>query len=73
MLCGWPSLGAIDKVRQTTLTTIISACTQCFGLGILILCGAFTLPCIAIVRDITEGVLLGTRAGFVIKYKKDFN
>ena len=73
MLCGWPSLGAIGKVRQTTLTTIISACTQCFGLGILILCGAFTLPLIAIVRDITEGVLLGTRAGFVMKYNKDFN
>lgn len=73
MLCGWPSLGAIGKVRQTTLTTIISACTQCLGLGILILCGAFTLPLIAIVRDITEGVLLSTRASLVMKYKKDFN
>lgn len=73
MLCGWPSLGAIGKVRQTTLTTIISACTQCLGVGVLILCGAFTLPLIAIMRDITEGVLLGTRVGFVMKYRKDFN
>lgn len=73
MLCGWPALGAIGKVRQTTLTTIIAACTQCAGLGILILGGIFTLPCIAIVRDITEGVLLGTRAGFITKHKQDFN
>ncbi len=73
MLCGWPALGAIGKIRQTTLTTIISACTQCIGLGILIVGGIFSLPFIAVMRDITEGVLLGTRAGLVIKYKKDFN
>lgn len=73
MLCGWPALGAIGKIRQTTLTTIISACTQCIGLIILLVGGIFTLPFIAVMRNITEGVLLGTRAGLVIKYKKDFN
>ena len=73
MLCGWPALGAIGKVRQTTLTTIIAACTQCAGLGILILAGLFTLPCIAVVRDITEGVFMAARVGFVKKYQKDFN
>lgn len=72
MLCGWPTLGAIGKIRQTTLTTVISACTQCIGLVILILFGIFSLPGIAISRSITEGVLFGTRACFVIKYKKDF-
>ena len=73
MLCGWPALGAIGKVRQTTLTTIIASCTQCVGLGVLILCGAFTLPLIAMVRSITEGVFCAARAGFVIRYKDDFN
>lgn len=73
MLFGWPSLGAIGKIQQTTLTTIISAFTQCVGLCFLILCGVFTLPLITIVRDITEGVLLGTRTAFIIKYRKHFN
>jgi len=71
MMLGWPVLGAIDKVRHTTLTTIISACTQCVGLLILILCGKFTLPSIVFMRNITEGVLLGTRAGFVYKFRKE--
>lgn len=73
MLCGWPTLGAIGKVRQTTLTTIISALTQCIGLSVLIVGGVFTLPLVAIVRNITEGVLFSMRVSFVIKYKRDFN
>ena len=73
MLCGWPALGAIGKVRQTTLTTFLAALTQCCGILILILFGFFTLPLIAIVRNLTETVLLTTRAGFVIKYRKFFN
>lgn len=73
MLCGWPTLGAIGKIRQTTLTTVISAGTQCIGLVILILFGIFSLPGIAISRSITETVLFGTRAIFIAKYKKDFN
>lgn len=72
MLCGWPSLGAIGKVRQTTLTTILAACTQCVGLGLLILLGCFTLPAIAIIRNVTEFVLLSVRAGFVYRYRKEF-
>ncbi|MBR4682671.1 MAG: oligosaccharide flippase family protein [Elusimicrobiaceae bacterium] len=73
MLCGWSTLGAIGKIRQTTLTTVISACTQCAGLGILILGGMFTVPMVAVVRDITESVLLGTRVSLVIKYRKEFS
>ncbi len=72
MVCGWPALGAIGKVRQTTLTTILSASTQCLGLGCLIIMGQFVLPTIALVRNLTELVLLGTRAGFVYKYRKQF-
>ena len=73
MMLGWPALGAIKKIRQTTASSIIAACTQCLGIGLLIIGGLFTLPMIAIVRNITEGVLFGTRAGFVYKYRKDFN
>ncbi len=73
MLLGWPALGAIGKVKENTLTTIIAACTQGFGLGILLLFGAFTLPFIAIVRDITEGVFLASRIFLVAKYRKHFD
>lgn len=72
MMCGWPALGAINKIRQTTASSIIAACTQCIGVGLLIVGGIFTLPSIAIVRNITESVLFGTRASFVYKYRKNF-
>ena len=73
MLCGWPALGALGKVRQTTCTTVLSACTQGVGLGILLLVGQFNLTLIALLRDITEGVLLTSRGWLVWKARKDFN
>ena len=73
MLLGWPSLGAINKVKQTSFTTIIAALVQCGGIGILILCGQFTLCALAIVRCISEGVLFATRAWLCYKYRKLFN
>ncbi|MDD6152432.1 MAG: oligosaccharide flippase family protein [Elusimicrobia bacterium] len=72
MLCGWPALGAIGKIGKTTTTTIVSAVTQCCGLGLLLFLGQFTLPNIALIRDITEGVLFASRGSLVWKYRKDF-
>lgn len=72
MLLGWPALGAIEKIKHTTTTTVIAALTQCGGLGLLIICGMFTLPLICVLRCITEAVLLGSRLGFVYKYRKEF-
>ena len=73
MLVGWPALGAINKPKQTSFTTILAAVTQCVGLGFLIICGQFTLYGLAIVRSITEGVLLTGRGWLCFKYKKEFN
>ena len=72
MMLGWPSLGAIGKIRQTTFTTIIAACVQCVGLCVLILSGTFSLISVAIMRNISEALLLCSRAGFVYKFRKEF-
>ena len=70
---GWPSLGAIGKVKETTASTIIAAVTQVLGLVLLLLLGEFTLINLAILRFSTEFVLLLVRGGMVVRYKKLFS
>ena len=72
MLMGWPSLGAINKEKQVTLSTILSALFQVSALAILILFDAFTITAVVILRSITEFVLLLLRGYFVLKYRNSF-
>jgi PST family polysaccharide transporter len=72
MLLGWPALGAVGRVKETTATTVISAVFQCAGLGMLILAGHFTIVNIALLRCATEFVLLAGRLGFCIRFRKEF-
>lgn len=72
MLIGWPALGAIDKAADVTKTTIFTCIFQLVGLTLLILYNQFTLIMISILRDMTEAVLLGTRFGYLVKYRKYF-
>ena len=72
MLYGWPTLGAIDKVKETSLTTIITAIVQVTGLGLLILTDKFTLINIAILRGITELLMMVMRMSITYKNKKLF-
>ncbi|MCC4480380.1 oligosaccharide flippase family protein [Limosilactobacillus reuteri] len=73
ILCGWPLLGAINKVRETTLTTIFAAILQVLGLALLIVIGKFNITTLIILRTITEVALLVTRIGYSYKYRKLFN
>lgn len=73
MLLGWPALGPIGKQKETTMTTIITAVFQVCGLGVLILVGKFTLIHIAILRGITEGLMMVLRSGLCIKFRNEFN
>ena len=73
MVIGWPALGAIGRVRETTTTTIISAVFQCVGLGLLIVINQFTLVNIAILRFMTEFVLLAARFLYCWRYRSEFN
>lgn len=61
ILCGWPLLGAINKVKQTTLTTLIASFCQVMGVALLAVSGTLTLPSLVILRIISESVLLLSR------------
>lgn len=69
ILCGWPLLGAINKVKETTLTTTITALLQVLGIFILILCHQFTIENLIIVRTLTELFLALSRISFVRKFR----
>lgn len=69
-LYGWPTLGAIEKVKQTTTSTIITAIIQIIGLLILMLIGQLNLISMAILRCFTEACLMIIRMGLVYKNKK---
>ena len=71
MLLGWPTLGAINKEQQVTKTTVWTAVFQIAGLAIL--AGHFNLVSIAVLRCLTELLLLGTRAFNCLKFKTQFN
>lgn len=73
MVLGWPALGAIGKIKETTFTTIISSIVHILGLFLLILFSKFTLVNIAILRCFTEFSLLCCRGYFCQIYKRDFN
>ncbi|MBQ8431574.1 MAG: oligosaccharide flippase family protein [Clostridia bacterium] len=69
---GWPSLGAVGKVKETTTSTIIAAITQVLGIVLLLILGEFNIINLAILRCFTELVLLLVRGGMVVHYKKMF-
>lgn len=73
IMLGWPTLGAIDKQNETTLSTIISLLVVAFGITILLLAKNFTLITMAYIRILGDLSLFIIRLFFVIKYRKDFN
>lgn len=72
MLCGWPALGAIEKQRQVTATTVLAAILQAGGLVLAWVVGCFTLQTIALIRCLSELVLLLSRVCFCVKFKYMF-
>lgn len=73
MLFGWPCLGAIDKQKQVTFSTMASALIQIVLLIVLIATNSFTLINIALARVISEAMLLLIRLYFCFKYRCEFN
>ena len=70
MLYGWPTLGAINKEKQVTASTIIAAVVQILGISLLIMSGKMSLVSVAIIRCISEMCLFVIRFFFYNKYKK---
>lgn len=69
IILGWPTLGAIGKSKQVTISTIIGITTNIILLICLIITKSFTLKNVAIVRDITEFIFFAVRLYFFQKYK----
>ena len=72
MLHGWPCLGAIEKNKEVTNTTIISASYNILTMIILAAVNRFTLQTLAIVRVSTEILMFITRYYYCVKYKSLF-
>lgn len=70
MLYGWPVLGAIGKVKETTASTVIASIVQLSCIAIMIIIHKFSLSGIAICCSVSETVLFLIR--FII-YKKNSN
>ncbi|MRG69306.1 oligosaccharide flippase family protein [Lactobacillus reuteri] len=73
MLFSWPVLGVIDKVKETTATTIEATIVQISGLILLIVFNIFTLNSITILRGITEFILFMLRWRIFWRNRYRFN
>ena len=73
MLLGWPALGPIGKQKETTMTTVVTAVFQVCGLGALLIIGKFNLISIAILRGMSEGLMMFLRGGLCLKFKNEFD
>ena len=72
MLLGWPTLGALDKVKETTKTTLAAAFVQIAGLAALGLTGNFEIMLVALMKSFTEMCLMGFRLRYCLKYRDEF-
>lgn len=61
MIYGWPVLGVIGKIKETTTTTIIASIVQICGLAILVLSSRFNLYGLAITCSLSEIILFVAR------------
>lgn len=72
MLLGWPTLGAINKVKETTRTTISAAVVQITGLVILGISGNFEIMYVALMKSFTEMCLMSFRLRYCWKFRGEF-
>lgn len=73
ILCGWPLLGPIGKVKEVTFSTVMGAVCQVMGLVILVSCHLMTLFWIMVLRNLSQAVVLLMRLGYFNKYKYLYN
>lgn len=72
MLFGWPTLGAIGKVKETTKTTLSAAAVQLIGLGLLIVTDNFEIMLVALTKSFTELCLMIFRIRYCRKFRDEF-
>lgn len=73
VIFGWPALGAIGKIKETTKTTVIAVLFQIAAIIILAAMEHFTLYRVAIIRCLTEVILFFLRYRYYCIYKYEFH
>ena len=68
MLLGFPVLAAVGQVRQLTVSSTVSALFHILGLAFLAFGGWLTIANVAVLRCLTEAVMLGLRVFYVARY-----
>lgn len=71
-ILGWPTLGAIEKIKEINLSTLAGAFSQILGLAILYVTSNFTIVNVAILRNFSEFFMCASLVFFTIKHKKLF-
>lgn len=74
ILLGYPTLGAFGEAKRLSASSVISAAFHIIGLVALLLIDHFSIAGVAILRSITELVLLIARVAFayiVLKNSKE--
>ncbi len=71
-LLGFPVLGAVNKEKYATSSTVMSAVFHIAGLFFLIASQSFTLVSVAILRSMTEFVFMVLRICFYLKVRRCF-
>lgn len=73
IILGWPSLGAIGRIKETTTSTVIASLFQIMFVLIFLICGKLSLLIMAVARSLTEIVMFSIRFYYFTKYKEDFD
>jgi PST family polysaccharide transporter len=73
MLYGWPVLGAINRVKQTTVSTVIAAAIQIIGILLIYVLNSFNLISLALCCCVSEIALLIIRLMIFKRNRKLFS
>ncbi len=72
-MLGWPTFGAIDKIKQINLATLCGAITKIISLLFLYIVDEISIVNVAIMRNLSELMMFVVLLCSVIKYRKHFS
>lgn len=73
IIFGWPSLGAIGRVKETTISTVAACAFQIVLVIVLLVCGRLALFSMAITRSIVEMLMFFVRFVYICRFIHDFD
>ena len=67
LILGWPTLGALGKIKETTFTTIIGAIVQVAG--VLIWVNVLSISLLIIIRTVSELIMVLLRGYYIFHFR----